>query len=180
MPLYTGTGDQGHTGLFGNKRVPKDDPRIEAYGTVDELNCQIGLLRSEPLAPDLDRALCSIQSMLFDLGADLATVGGKACLPRLMPMIQQLEAWIDASEATLPPLRSFVLPGGHRQAAMLHTVRGMARRAERRFWTLARLPDADVPEPIGIFLNRLSDLCFSWARRTNQGHGVADVAWNRD
>lgn len=179
MPLYTGTGDQGDTGLFGNRRVPKDDPRIEAYGTVDELNCAIGLLRSDGVDADFDAALAAIQSALFDLGADLATEGGRGSLPRLLPMTQQLEHWIDASEAELPPLRSFVLPGGHRQASQLHVIRAVARRAERRFWSLARHPAANVPEAIGIFLNRLSDLCFSWARRANHRHGVADVPWQR-
>ncbi|HLQ38115.1 MAG TPA: cob(I)yrinic acid a,c-diamide adenosyltransferase [Planctomycetota bacterium] len=179
MPLYTKTGDGGETGLFGNKRVPKDHVRIEAYGTVDELNCLVGLLRSEPLPDDFDRQLKEIQDTLFDVGADLATEGGKASLPRVTPMIRRLEQWIDASEVLLPPLRTFVLPGGTRTAALLHLLRAVARRAERRYWTLARTPGSDVPPALGVYLNRLSDLLFSWARRANRQANVADVPWER-
>jgi cob(I)alamin adenosyltransferase len=179
MSLYTGTGDQGETGLFGNKRVPKDDVRIEAYGSVDELNCFVGLLRAEGLAADLDAQLQQIQDMLFEIGADLATEGGRASLARVEPAILEVEDWIDASEAGLPPLRTFVLPGGCRQAALLHVLRAVARRAERRFWTLSRFPGAAVPEPLGIYLNRLSDLFFSLARGSNHLQGVPDVPWQR-
>jgi len=184
MPIYTRTGDGGDTGLFGNRRVPKDHLRIEAYGTVDELNALVGLLRSEPLEADLDGQLMSIQHALFEVGADLATVGGRACLPRVEPAIVELERWIDASEAELPALRSFVLPGGSRTAALLHVLRTVARRAERRFWTLARErapgpADEGVPEQIGVYLNRLSDLFFSWARRANLRAGLSDVPWHR-
>lgn len=179
MPLYTGGGDQGETGLFGNRRVRKDDARIEAYGTVDELNCQIGVLRAESLDLEFDRALHAVQCALFDIGADLATVGGRASLPRIEPAITELERWIDASEAELPRLTAFVLPGGTRIAGLLHVVRAVSRRAERRFWTLAHQPDSAVPEAIGIYLNRLSDLFFTWARRANHRAGVADVPWHR-
>ncbi len=179
MPLYTGTGDHGETGLFGNRRVPKDDVRIEAYGTVDELNCHLGLLRADGPAAELDAALKQIQDILFEVGADLATEGGRQSLPRVLPAIAAVERWIDASEAALPPLRTFVLPGGHRQAALLHVARAVARRAERRFWTLFRIPGANVPEELGIYLNRLSDLFFSWARLANHRHGIADVPWER-
>jgi cob(I)alamin adenosyltransferase len=179
MPLYTRTGDDGETGLFGNRRVRKDDPRIEAYGTIDELNCFAGLLRCERLPPELDGALADIQDALFDIGADLATEGGCASLQRIEPGIKQLEAWIDASEAALPALRSFVLPGGSREAALLHVLRAVSRRAERRFWTLARMPDKGVPDQIGIYLNRLSDLFFSWARGANRRAGIPDVPWRR-
>lgn len=180
MSLYTGTGDRGETGLFGNRRVRKDDVRIEAYGTVDELNSGIGLLRSEALEPAFDRQLAAIQALLFELGADLATPGGRACLPRIVPATAELERWIDASEAELAPLRTFVLPGGTRVAAQLHVLRTIARRAERRFWTLALTPDSDVPSEPGIWLNRLSDLLFSWARRANHRAGVPDTPWQRD
>lgn len=179
MPLYTGTGDHGETGLFGNRRVPKDHIRIEAYGTVDELNCLLGLLRAEPIEGELDLCLKQIQETLFEVGADLATEGGKASLARVMPAIKASEGWIDRSEAELTPLRTFVLPGGHRESALLHLCRAVSRRAERRFWTLFRQPGADVPEAIGIWLNRLSDLFFSWARRANHRHGIADVPWER-
>jgi cob(I)alamin adenosyltransferase len=183
MPIYTGTGDEGDTGLFGNRRVPKDHHRIEAYGTVDELNSLIGLLRAEGLEPDFDADLKAVQDELFELGADLATEGGAASLPRIEPAIGRLERWIDASEAELPPLHSFVLPGGCRRAALLHVLRTVARRAERRFWHLARMvgddPAQRVPPAIGIYLNRLSDLFFSWARRANLRTGNADVPWTR-
>jgi cob(I)alamin adenosyltransferase len=180
MPLYTGTGDHGETGLFGNRRVPKDHVRIEAYGTLDELNCWLGLLRAEGPDADLDAALRKIQNTLFEIGADLATEGGRESLRRIEPAIPEVETWIDASEQELPRLRTFVLPGGHRQAALLHVLRAVSRRAERRFWTLFRQPGAAVPEAIGIYLNRLSDLFFTWARRANHRGGVADVPWERD
>jgi cob(I)alamin adenosyltransferase len=184
MPIYTKTGDDGTTGLFGNRRVSKDDARIEAYGTVDELNALLGLLRAEGVATDFDAQLKSVQDTLFEIGADLATEGGKASLPRVEPAIRELENWIDASEAQLPKLETFVLPGGSRTAALLHVLRTVARRAERRYCTLVRRTadepaDRAVPNAIGVYLNRLSDLCFSWARRANQEAGVADVPWLR-
>ena len=177
MPIYTRTGDRGETGLFGNKRVPKDDLRIETYGTVDELNCLVGLLRSEPLKSDLDLRLRNIQELLFEIGADLATEGGEASLSRVQPAIGELEAWIDEAESAVEPQRSFVLPSGHRQAALLHVARAVSRRAERRFWTL-RSRDA-VPEVLGIYLNRLSDLFFAWARQANRDFGIDEVPWSR-
>lgn len=179
MPLYTGTGDHGETGLFGNRRVAKDDIRIEAYGTVDELNSCLGLLRAENPGGEFDLPLKAIQDALFEVGADLATEGGRASLPTIEVGIRRLESWIDASEAELPPLRTFVLPGGHRESALLHLGRTVARRAERRFWTLFRQAGANVPEAIGIYLNRLSDLLFSWARLANHHRGVPDVPWER-
>jgi cob(I)alamin adenosyltransferase len=184
MPIYTRTGDDGDTGLFGNRRVPKDHVRIAAYGTVDELNAQLGLLRTESLGAEFDGQVAQIQSALFDVGADLATEGGKASLARLAPAIAELERWIDASEATVPALRTFVLPGGCRIAAQLHVARTVARRAERLYWTAVRevgsAPAVAIPHEIGVYLNRLSDLFFSWARRANHRAGVADVPWSRD
>ncbi|MCA8977115.1 MAG: cob(I)yrinic acid a,c-diamide adenosyltransferase [Planctomycetes bacterium] len=182
MPIYTGTGDDGDTGLFGNQRVAKDDARIEAYGAVDELNSCLGMLRAEGGFAAHDARLESIQNTLFDLGADLATVGGRASLPRLIPATRELERWIDESEGRLPQLTSFVLPGGCRTAATLHVLRTVARRAERRYWTLRRdaAPDGSaVPGEIGVYLNRLSDLLFSWARLANLEAGVDDVPWHR-
>ncbi|MEO6596106.1 MAG: cob(I)yrinic acid a,c-diamide adenosyltransferase [Planctomycetota bacterium] len=183
MPIYTGTGDDGSTGLFGNRRVPKDHLRIDAYGTIDELNSFLGLLRSEPLDAGFDDQLAKIQNTLFEIGADLATEGGRASLPRVEPGIVELERWIDSSEEALPQLRTFVLPAGCRVAALLHVIRTITRRAERRYWSLTRdvisRPDQAVPPAIGVYLNRLSDLLFSWARRANQTAGVADVPWSR-
>jgi cob(I)alamin adenosyltransferase len=178
MSLYTKTGDEGETGLFGNRRVPKDDLRIEAYGSVDELNSLLGLLRCEPMDAATDERLCTMQSLLFEIGADLATDGGQASVPAVERAILDLECWIDESERQLPQLRSFILPGGSRLAAMLHVARTESRRAERRFWTLAKVVH-DVPRPIGVLLNRMSDLFFSWARLANLRAGVADVPWQR-
>ena len=178
MPLYTRTGDGGDTGLFGNRRVPKDHERIEAYGTVDELNCFVGLLRSETQDRELDRAAEHIQNVLFEIGADLATEGGQACIPAVEALIGEAEGWIDASEQELPPLQTFVLPAGHPDSARLHVLRAIARRAERRYWTLARTAP-DVPPVIGVCLNRLSDLFFSWARRANVRNGRPDEPWQR-
>ena len=174
MPIYTGTGDKGFTGLFDNQRVPKDDLRIEACGTVDELNSCLGLLRCEAVPEELDRRLEAIQSTLFDLGADLATPGAPP--PEVLTTgAGRLEAWIDESEAQLPALRNFVLPGGHREAALLHLARTVARRAERLFWALQRRDE--LSDTAGIYLNRLSDLLFSWARLANHRNRVADVVW---
>jgi cob(I)alamin adenosyltransferase len=147
MPIYTRTGDRGDTGLFGNRRVAKDHIRIEAYGTVDELNAHVGSVRCEVTDAAFDAQLRSIQDALFDIGADLATEGGAASLPRIEPGIVELEHWIDASEAELAPLRTFVLPGGSRLAALLHVVRTVARRAERRYWTLVGRAAAPPPRP---------------------------------
>ena len=183
MPIYTGTGDAGETGLFGNRRVAKDHARIEAYGTIDELNAYVGLLRSEGPDAEFDRQLKGIQDALFEIGADLATEGGRASLARVEPAIVELERWIDASEAQLPALRSFVLPGGCRTAALLHVLRTVARRAERLVWKLSHEIGDDqklaIPRQLGVYLNRLSDLFFSWARRANLRAGVADVPWTR-
>jgi cob(I)alamin adenosyltransferase len=183
MPIYTRTGDDGNTGLFGNRRVPKDDARIEAYGTVDELNSVLGLLRTELRdgATPNDAQIQGIQETLFEIGADLATEGGDASVPRVERATAQLEAWIDDSEAQLPPLSTFVLPGGSRIGALLHLARTVSRRAERHFWTLERAVADSQPTPVqlGVYLNRISDLCFSWARLANQEAGVADIPWRR-
>jgi len=184
MPIYTRTGDNGQTGLFGNRRVPKDDARIEAYGTVDELNSVLGMLRTEidDDGPIPEARIQSVQDTLFEIGADLATEGGAASVPRVEGAIGQLEAWIDESEQQLPALTSFVLPGGCRTAAILHLARTVSRRAERCYWTLERQVASEhpVPNQIGVYLNRLSDLCFSWARRANQHAGIADIPWQRE
>lgn len=185
MPIYTGTGDDGQTGLFGNRRVPKDDVRITAYGTIDELNSILGLVGSELQAADAtapDRAqVKSIQDALFEIGADLATEGGQACVPRVEKATTELEQWIDASEAELPQLSNFVLPGGCKVSSTLHLARTVTRRAERCYWTLRRAcaDSHPVPEIIGVYLNRLSDLCFSWARLANKHAGIPDVPWER-
>ncbi len=176
MPIYTKTGDGGDTGLFGNKRVRKHHPRIEAYGTVDELNSSLGVVAAEPLPPDLQRKLAAIQATLFDIGADLATEGGTAAVARVGRETSQLEAWIDEAQAVLQPLRTFVLPGGHREAALLHVARTVCRRAERATWQLLD-GGIEVPRQHAVYLNRLSDLLFVWSRDANRRHGLDDVPW---
>ncbi len=175
MRIYTRTGDHGDTGLIGNRRVGKEDLRVEVYGTVDELNSWLGLLRAEALPADLDARLGRIQAELFDLGADLATPGGTAAVAQLAAATTGFERWMDELDGGLPQLRSFILPGGHREAALLHAARTVCRRAERRFWELWR-KEGGAPEG-GVYLNRLSDLLFVLARAANARHGTPDVPW---
>lgn len=177
MKIYTKTGDDGETGLFGGPRVRKNHPRIEAYGTVDELNAVLGLARTHAPPADLDALLTRIQNELFDLGAVLATpdpekfgmVGVGAA------QIAALEQAIDRHEAELEPLKQFILPGGTQLAATLHLARVVCRRAER---CLITLTDVEKISPDSlIYLNRLSDLLFVVARAANRRAGVADVPW---
>jgi cob(I)alamin adenosyltransferase len=181
MKIYTKTGDQGDTGLYGGGRVRKDDARIEAYGTVDELNAVLGVCRAAGLPPEIERLLTRIQNELFDVGAELATrdpaaMGTVAVSPR---RIAALEAAIDQHEETLAPLKTFILPGGTPGAAALHHARTVCRRAERRVTTLAARPDEGLSPAIVIYLNRLSDLLFVLARAANAAVGVPDVKWER-
>jgi cob(I)alamin adenosyltransferase len=178
MKIYTRGGDTGETGLLGGSRVRKDDPRTEAYGTVDELNALVGLVRTEQLAPDLDATLSRIQGQLFHLGAQLAAAkpdvsASSALGPR---EIDILEAAIDTAEAQLAPLSSFILPGGTRGAALLHVARTVCRRAERRVVTLLERDPTLGTLPIA-YLNRLGDLLFVLARLANQQAGQTDTPW---
>lgn len=175
MSIYTKTGDQGQTGLFGNQRVSKHHIRVEAYGAVDELNAYLGLLRCEGLPSSRDAELQQIQETLFSIGADLATPGGNGSVEPASAGIAEMEQWIDRDEADLSELRTFILPGGHREAAMFHVVRTVVRRAERRVWAL--IEQEQVPIELGTYLNRLSDLVFVWARHANHRRGVRDVPW---
>lgn len=177
MPLYTGTGDEGQTGLFNNQRVPKNDLRIESYGAVDELNALVGLLRAEPLPDELSQRLEEIQNTLFEMGTDLASPGSTASVSTIAEAVGHLERWIDESEEELPRLKNFVLPGGHRESALCHVLRTSARRAERCFWALSQRDE--VPAQLGVYLNRLSDLFFSWARLANHRHSIPDTPWAR-
>jgi cob(I)alamin adenosyltransferase len=175
MPkIYTKTGDAGDTGLIGGVRVPKDDPRVEAYGTIDEANSALGAL-----AAQTDRSIAGIiagiQRTLFDIGAELATPGPARRTSVTAEQVDELERWIDAWEEELPALRQFILPGGCGPAAMCHVARSTVRRAERRTVTLAR--QAPVNPEILRYLNRLSDCLFVLARLLNQRMGVADVLW---
>lgn len=178
MKIYTKTGDDGTTGLFGGERVKKASPRVEAYGTVDELNAVLGVARATGLEPWTDEVLAQVQVDLFTLGAELACVPGKEDKLGMQlvgpPDAERLEQAIDYAEASLPPLKSFVLPGGSPQAAHLHHARTVARRAERAVLAVAG-PDARTD--VIIYLNRLSDLCFVLARRANAFVQVDDVPW---
>ncbi len=182
MKIYTKTGDTGETGLFGGPRVPKDDVRIEAYGTVDELNAFLGQARAESLPAEVDAVLAQAQNCLFTIGAELATPNPERQRTAAVSSeaVSRLEQAIDALEASLPPLREFILPGGNRQAAALHVARGVCRRAERRVVTLARQETGTVSEVTVCYLNRLSDYLFVAARYACHAAGVAEVKWTKD
>jgi cob(I)alamin adenosyltransferase len=181
MKIYTKTGDRGDTGLFGGPRVGKDSPRIEAYGTVDELNSVLGVARSEGVAAEVDGILAQIQNELFAVGAELATPKPEA---HRVPTVGQdhiaaLEAAIDGHEALLAPLDQFILPGGSKAAALLHLARTVCRRAERRLVALMRESEEPINDNLLVYLNRLGDLLFVLARATNQSAGAADVPWQK-
>lgn len=198
--LYTRTGDDGSTGLFAEGRVGKEHPRIEAYGSVDELNACLGWARAametksgDVAAPGgaranhgasagvelIERVLAALQDRLFELGADLATPPGSKFEGRVSRMddadVAEAERWIDDVDAGNEPLRTFVLPGGSELASRLHVARAVSRRAERAMVALSR------GEPVGDaalrFINRVSDLLFALARRANRELGVPDVPW---
>jgi cob(I)alamin adenosyltransferase len=178
MKIYTRTGDKGDTSLFGGQRVPKDALRIEAYGTVDELNSILGLVRADNGDGEVDRVLEQIQNELFELGADLATPQSvvKSKVKRIEPRdVQGLERTLDGMEGQLKSLRSFILPGGSPVAARLHYARTVCRRAERAVVRLSR--NEDIGETVTVYLNRLSDLLFVLARYVNHRAGVPEVKW---
>ena len=181
MKIYTRTGDEGDTGLFGGGRVGKDDPRVEAYGAVDELNAALGLARSIEMMPRVDEVLAPVQRDLFAIGALLATPDHDKMREQLAKAridddrIAELERAIDAGEAELEPLKSFILPGGTPKAAALHVARTVCRRAERRVITLQRT--VALPQLAIIYLNRLSDLLFVLARVANRRAGAGEVTW---
>ena len=175
MPkIYTKTGDAGETGLIGGARVAKDDPRVEAYGTIDEANSALGALAAHA---DLAFAgiIAGIQRTLFDIGAELASPGTARFPSVTADQVGKLERLIDGWEEELTPLRQFILPGGSVPAAMCHLARSTVRRAERRTVSLAR--QAPVNPEILRYLNRLSDCLFVLARVLNHRTGVADVLW---
>jgi cob(I)alamin adenosyltransferase len=184
--IYTKGGDKGETGLAGGQRVPKDSPRIKAYGTVDELNAFVGLA-SVTCAEETTRALRlgklvdilrRVQQELFNLGSQLSTLP-QDLHPKQARItsaeIEQLEREIDAMNEELPPLRSFVLPGGTRLNAELHAARTICRRAER--WTVALARVEETPPDAVRYLNRLSDALFVWSRWVNHALGVPEVLW---
>lgn len=181
--IYTRTGDDGTTGLGNGERRSKSDLRVEAYGTVDEANACIGLARLHTASShaELDAMLARIQNDLFDLGADLATPDdgkplGYEPLRVIAAQVDRIEAEIDALNANLAPLRSFVLPGGSAASAALHLARTVARRAEREMVRLAERPDEIVNPEAVRYINRVSDFLFVAARVVND-NGAADVLW---
>jgi cob(I)alamin adenosyltransferase len=180
MKIYTKTGDAGTTGLFGGARVDKDDVRVEAYGTVDELNAVLGLAQAAAPCAEVRALLASVQKELFVVGAELATVAGKESkLPMQLvgeTEIAWLEASIDSMEASLPPLTTFILPGGSMAGAALHQARTVCRRAERSVLTASR--STAVRSEVLVYLNRLSDFLFVAARRENLAANVPDVPWS--
>jgi cob(I)alamin adenosyltransferase len=173
--IYTRTGDQGDTGLGDGARVRKDHARVEAYGTVDELNSTLGLLLVRELPEDVNACLVEVQHRLFDLGGELS-IPGHVMLEEAS--VTELEQTLDRLNADLAPLKEFILPGGTSTAAACHLARAVCRRAERRVVTLAR---DEAVNPVAIrYLNRLSDLLFVMARHLNQVAGVSDVLWRHE
>ncbi|GAB4191152.1 MAG: cob(I)yrinic acid a,c-diamide adenosyltransferase [Wenzhouxiangellaceae bacterium] len=174
--IYTRTGDDGTTGLGDGSRVPKDDDRVEAYGTVDELNSALGLLIAQLDDAELQPTLLAIQHDLFD-------VGGELCLPGHSLVHDERVAWLeqhlDQLNADLPPLENFILPGGSIAAAQCHMARTICRRAERRIHTLSTASPAAVNSTLLRYLNRLSDLLFVVARVISKRDGVGEILWQR-
>ena len=178
MKVYTRTGDKGSTSLVGGTRVAKDSVRLEAYGTVDELNSWLGLLDSSDAIPESEHeTLVEAMSRLFDIGSSLATEPESSWQPPAFPdeATKRLEDAIDAMEATLPVHRQFILPGGHADAARANIARTVARRAERRIITLAG--QVAVDEGIIRYVNRLSDYLFVLGRAINLRAGVTELFW---
>lgn len=180
--LYTATGDKGTTSLVGGQRIAKNDPRLEAYGTIDELNAHIGVLRQTGNYPDDDALLLFIQNKLFVVGSYLATDTTFTQLrkaSRLHPdEIARIERRIDTLDATVPPLHAFLLPGGTAAAAQAHVCRTVCRRAERRICQVAQ--EVEVDENILKFVNRLSDYFFVLARFNNYSANQNEIFWDKD
>jgi cob(I)alamin adenosyltransferase len=178
MKIYTKTGDEGNTGLFGGKRLPKDDLRIESYGTVDELNSHIGLLRDQQACAEQVKTLLEIQDRLFTMGSLLATDPEKSNLK--LPQLHEndillLENEIDKMNEFLPEMRSFVLPGGHQSVSFCHIARCVCRRAERRVVALAQTTQID---PLIVkYLNRLSDYLFVLSRMLSHKLNAPETPW---
>lgn len=185
MKIYTKTGDKGTTALFGGTRVPKDHARIESYGTVDELNSYIGLVRDQEMNPHYKEILIEIQDRLFTIGAILATPPEKEVLKngglRLKKLgvtdddIKLLETEIDSMEAALPQMTHFVLPGGHTTVSYCHIARCICRRAERLAVHLSH--NEAVSDVVIIYLNRLSDYLFVLARKLSQDLHADEIQW---
>ena len=181
MKIYTRTGDEGETGLFGGGRVPKDHPRVAAYGDVDELNSVIGVVRATPPEDFFDPLLESVQRDLFALGGHLATPDPERVAKALAKAelsaerVSAFERIIDEAGGELPVLRAFVLPAGTPKAAVLHLARTVCRRAERSVVHLSS--ESPLPPLFVVYLNRLSDLLFTLARLSNHRAGTPDATW---
>lgn len=181
MKIYTRTGDTGETGLFGGGRVGKDHPRVQAYGDIDELNSNLGMVRAIPPVAFFDEPLQAIQRELFALGGQLATPDPdkvkkaleKAALSAVS--VARFEQVIDEADRELPALTAFVLPAGTAKASALHLARTVCRRAERSVVALSR--QEEIPTLFVVYLNRLSDLLFTLARLANHREGAGDVTW---
>jgi cob(I)alamin adenosyltransferase len=180
VKIYTRTGDEGTTGLFGGGRVSKTHARVEAYGDVDELNAAIGLARAIESMPRVDEVLVPLQRDLFAIGALLATPDRDKMKRQLEKAsiderrVAELEHAIDDGDRELEPLKAFIVPGGSPKAAALHVARTVCRRAERRVIALA---NEEIPPIVVVYLNRLSDLLFTLARVANRRAGAGEVTW---
>ena len=182
MKIYTGTGDNGETGLFGGERVLKSDSRVEAYGCIDELNAFIGFAIVEIEDSDVKNSLSKIQNYLFTVGSDLATPDTKKNIKLNIPRTPdsfylEMEKLIDKYSEGLDELKFFILPGGSKSAAIMHVCRTICRKAERAVVELNST--VKIGTNIIIFLNRLSDLFFVLARYLNKQAGVSDVKWEQ-
>ena len=173
--ISTGTGDDGTTALVGGRRVPKTSARVAAYGAVDEANDALGLAATAATRPELKALLATLQSDLFTLGSDLAAPEGVDTLRITQEHVRALVAEEDRLEAALPPLRTFILPGGTACAGFLQLARSVSRRAEREAWRVAE--SEAVNRHALVYLNRLSDLLFLLAREENHLAGVAETPW---
>ncbi len=178
VKIYTKTGDAGETALFDGARVPKSDPRIEAYGDVDELSAWLGLVRVQQTGEDIGGMLDGVQRTLFAVGASLADprhrIAARVEKAAIGPdAVAQVEGWIDALQTDLPPLRRFVFAGGSTAGALIHVARTVCRRAERRVVSIGPAVDPTVL----AYLNRVSDLLFVMARAVNQRAGAAETEW---
>ncbi len=180
MKIYTKSGDDGTTGLLTSGRVPKDSPRIDAYGTVDELNAVLGVARAAGLDHAADQLVAQLQDDLFVVGAALADPDPNGPFHAALgpERIVNLERAIDLMEAELPPLSHFILPGGSPPSSHLHLARTVCRRAERLIVRLAHQPGEHVRHDLIVYPNRLSDLLFVPARAVNHRAGVSDIPWN--
>ncbi|RLE23909.1 MAG: cob(I)yrinic acid a,c-diamide adenosyltransferase [Acidobacteria bacterium] len=176
MKVYTKTGDDGTTSLFSGGRVEKDHPRLEAYGSLDELNSILGLLACEPLPDGCLQWIQAIQGGLFSMGAAIADANRQEAGTCLSMTLGDLERWIDRMDQDLPELKAFIVPGGSRPAALAHVARTICRRSERRVRTLV-IQGGGVPDDVQPFLNRLGDFFFVLARFINHVMAIPDPEW---